>query len=106
MATTNMQAIRETGQGRQFPHRGARPAGRLHAGGFHRRTPADRQDAVEFTHNEVMPAAAEIEAKNFDGHQQAAPQGRRTRLDGRGYSRGLRRARDGQSDLRASSPNP
>ena len=38
--------------------------------------------AIDFTHNEVMPAAAEIEAKNFAVTKGAAAQGRRTRADG------------------------
>ncbi len=57
--------------------------------------------ASDFTNNEVMPAAAEIEAKNFTVTARPAAQGRRTGADGRGRSGGLWRARVGQGDLGA-----
>ena len=57
--------------------------------------------AIDFTTNEVMPAAAEIEAKNFTVTRAPAAQGRRTRADGRGHPRSLRRPGNGQGDLGA-----
>ena len=55
-----------TRERRQLPHRGARSANHLHSRRLLRGASAKiAKTVVDFVTNEVMPAAAEIEAKNF-----------------------------------------
>ena len=67
MAQVATSVIAKAGQRRQFPHRRTRAARCFHARGLLRRATANRQDRHRLRRrNEVMPAAAEIEAKNFE----------------------------------------
>jgi hypothetical protein len=55
----------KTGQRRQLSHRGTQPQDVFTPEDFSEEHRQIAKTAIEFTTNEVMPAAAEIEAKNF-----------------------------------------
>ena len=57
--------------------------------------------AIDFTQNEVMPAAAEIEAKNFAVTKGLLRKAGELGLMSRGHPRSLRRPGNGQGDLGA-----
>ena len=66
-------------QGRQFSDRRSAARRRLHAGRLHGRTEPDRQDRDRFLERtKYLPAAGEIEAKNFDVTRGAAAESGRT----------------------------
>ena len=100
MATSDMQVMAKRVKGGSFLTEERDPQDVFTPEDFSEEHRQIAKTAIEFTTNEVLPAAAEIEAKNFAVTRAPAAQGRRTRPDGRGHPRGLRRPGDGQGDLR------
>ena len=89
------------GQRRQLPDRGTRSARRIHTGGPLRGAPADCEDRDRVHPERSDAGGGRDRGQELRRDQGPAAQGRRTRADGRGHPRSLRRPGNGQGNLGA-----
>ena len=101
MATSTTQIAAKRVKGGSFLIEERQPAGYLHAGRLHRRTPADRENRGRIHHQRGDAAGRRDRGQELRRHPGSAAQGRRAGVDGRGCAGSLWRPRDGQGHFRA-----
>ncbi len=95
MATTTAQFTVKPARGGSFLIEERRPEDVFTPEDFTEEHRQIAKTAIEFTANEVLPAADGNRSQELRRHPRPAAQGRRSRPHGRGCSRSLRRPRNG-----------